>query len=329
MSSPKTLNSILPISLAAVPTAYGAPNAGTVLGPSALLHAGLATALRSRGRRIATIASLAVTPALGVSGGPEPIRANNAASIARATRSISNAALRLLRQRTLPVFLGGDHSIAMGTIGGAARYCRETGRELFVLWLDAHADYNTPATSPTGNMHGMALAMLTGEEGFAAAFDGSSYGALAPANALLFGTRSLDPGERPLLRRRGIICVGREQIAGFGLRLPLERFLERVRLAGGILHVSFDVDVLDPSVAPGVGTPVQGGLSEGQACQIFNLLRDSGLVRSLDIVELDPTRDHYGRTARTVVRLVSGMFGTGHQVCKPSDKEYSHDRNAA
>lgn len=318
----------LPLSLLAVATADGAPNAGTVLGPSTLMRAGLPAALRARGRRIVHITSVHTTPSLGNAVGTEPLRATNAVSIARTTRVVSDAVRRLIGAGTLPIVLGGDHSISMGSIGGVSRYCRATGRELFVLWIDAHADYNTPDISPSGNMHGMALAMLSGEPGFAPLFAGLS-AELKPENTMLVGTRSLDPGEHALLRRRGIAIVANGHIGRFGLRLPMQRFLERVALARGVLHVSFDVDVLDPSIAPGVGTPVPGGLSEGHICQIFELLRISGLVRALDIVELDPTRDDKSRTTHTVVRLVSGLFGAEHMRPTRPDKEARHDRNAA
>lgn len=318
----------LPLSLLAVPTADGAPTAGAILGPSALLLAGLPAALRMRGRRIASISSVPIMRSFGIAVGSQPIRANNAASIARTTRNVSDTALTLMRAGTLPIFMGGDHSISMGSIGGVARYCRETGHELFVLWVDAHADYNTPDISPSGNMHGMALAMLSGEPGFAPLFDGLSAG-LKPEHTMLVGARSLDAGESALLRRRGTEIVGNDHIDRFGLRLPLQRFLERVALADGVLHVSFDVDVLDPSLAPGVGTPVPGGLGEGHVCQLFELLRTSCLVRSLDIVELDPTHDIKTKTAQTVVRLVSGLFGAEHVRPTRPDQEARHDRNAA
>lgn len=297
-----------PIALIAVPFSDGAPNGGARLGPHALLANGLLEALDLDDLALRWVE---IEPR-GAHSHPRPCapisgRARNPERVAELVDRLSNAAEAPTGANASMIFLGGDHSISMGSLTGIARRCAREGHELFVLWIDAHGDFNTPDISPTGNMHGMALAMLCGEPVLPPGVGPSPRAHVKPENVLMLGTRSLDPCEAALMRRRGLSIVGMTQIAEFGLRLPLQRFLDRVRLARGVLHVSFDVDALDPLLAPGVGTPVRGGLEEGQACVIFDLLRQSGLVRSLDVVELDPSQDVDGRTARFVVRLVANL----------------------
>ena len=197
----------------------------------------------------------------------------------------------------------------MGSINGVARHCREQGRELFVMWLDAHADYNTPATTITGNMHGMSAAFLCGEEGL----DGLLGQRAARADRFLrlelFGTRSIDKLEKDLVKLRRISVADMRKIDEFGVSVLIRRVIDRVKAVDGVLHLSFDVDFLDPEVAPGVGTMVPGGATYREAHLIMELLHDSGVVRSLDIVELNPFLDDRGRTARSVVELIASLFG--------------------
>jgi arginase len=197
----------------------------------------------------------------------------------------------------------------MGSVNAMARYWREAGRELFVLWLDAHADYNTPATTLTANMHGMAAAFLCGEGGLDTLLGDEPRASIGPDQLELFGTRSIDRLEKELLRERRVCIVDMRQIDEFGVAVPMRRFIDRVRARNGVLHVSFDVDFLDPDVAPGVGTTVPGGATYREAHLIMELLHDCGLVRSLDIVELNPFLDERGRTARTAVELIGSLFG--------------------
>ena len=210
---------------------------------------------------------------------------------------------------TFPVILGGDHSLSMGSIGGIARYCEEHNRELFVLWLDAHSDFNTPATSPSGNMHGMSAALLCREPGLEGVFGDEPHGFVKPENLHLFGIRSIDKTERVLLRERGIDVIDMRQIDEFGVVKLLRRIIERVQKANGILHVSFDVDFVDPSFAPGVGTTVPGGATYREAHLVMEMLHDSGVVGSLDVVELNPFLDERGKSALLLVDLVASLFG--------------------
>jgi arginase len=190
-----------------------------------------------------------------------------------------------------------------------ARHCRETGRELFVMWLDAHADYNTPATTITGNMHGMSAAFLCGEDGLGGLLGEEPRVSIDSSRLELFGTRSIDRLEKDLLRLRRVSAADMRQIDEFGVGVLIRRVIDKVRAKNGVLHVSFDVDFLDPAVAPGVGTTVPGGATYREAHLIMEMLHDAGIVQSLDIVELNPFLDERGRTARTVVELVGSLFG--------------------
>jgi len=197
----------------------------------------------------------------------------------------------------------------MGSVNGIARHWHETGRELFVVWLDAHADYNTPATTLSGNMHGMSAAFLCGEPGLDGLLGEEPRASINPDQLELFGIRSIDKLEKDLLRERRISVADMRQIDEFGVGVLIRRVIDKVKARHGVLHVSFDIDFLDPSLAPGVGTMVPGGATYREAHLVMEMLHDSGLVRSVDIVELNPFLDERGRTARTAVELIGSLFG--------------------
>jgi arginase len=180
---------------------------------------------------------------------------------------------------------------------------------LFVLWLDAHADYNTPLTTMTANMHGMSAAFLCGEPGLDGLLGAEPRASITSAHLDLFGIHSIDPLEKKLVHDRRIAIADMREIDEFGVAVLIRRVIDRVRARNGVLHVSFDLDVLDPTVAPGVGTTVPGGATYREAHLIMELLHDSGLVRSVDIVELNPFLDERGRTARVAVELIASLFG--------------------
>ncbi|HYF55201.1 MAG TPA: arginase [Salinarimonas sp.] len=296
------------LALLGAPMDLGASLRGACMGPTALRIAGLAEELRERGFDVEDRGDVAPRrPAPRVSGRGE--RARNLAEIAAWARALSDAAYETMREGAMPVFLGGDHSLSMGSVNGVARHASETGRPLFVLWLDAHADFNTPDSTPSGNMHGMSAALLTGEPGLEEVFGDEPRQVIDPANLHLFGIRSIDRGERNLLVARGIDVVDMRLIDEHGASVLMRRVLERVAAHDGLLHVSFDLDVLDPAIAPGVGTDVPGGLTYREAHLIMELLFESGLVTSLDVVELNPYLDERGRSARLAVDLVSSLFG--------------------
>jgi arginase len=180
---------------------------------------------------------------------------------------------------------------------------------LFVLWLDAHADYNTPLTTMTANMHGMSAAFACGEPGLEGLLDDEPRASISPAHLDLFGIHSIDPLEKKLVQDRRIAVADMRAIDEFGVAVLIHRVIERVRARNGVLHVSFDLDVLDPGIAPGVGTTVPGGATYREAHLVMELLHDSGLVSSVDIVELNPFLDERGRTARVAVELIASLFG--------------------
>ncbi|WP_375455328.1 arginase [uncultured Methylobacterium sp.] len=288
------------IAVLGAPVEVGTSEPGAVMGPAALRTAGLVRALRALGHAVADHGDL--TP-------DGPADAVGLPAVAAWTRALSRRVEAILAAGDLPLVVGGDHSLSLGTVEGAMRHCAAAGRPLFVLWLDAHADFNTLETSPSGNLHGMPLAALCGEPGLSSLFSDPGRAPLDPTRVHLFGLRSIDAGERALVAARRVEVTDMRHIDEFGVVAPLRRSLERVAAAGGHLHVSFDIDVLDPGLAPAVGTTVPGGATFREAHLIMEMLHDSGLVGSLDVVELNPFLDERGRSARVLVELVASLFG--------------------
>jgi arginase len=296
------------IAILGAPIDIGASQRGTLMGPAALRTAGLLTLLDSLGFEVKDHGDLSISDVDELADAP-PDNARHYREIQRWTRTLSGHAYEMARSGAIPIFLGGDHSLSMGSVNGMARHWRETGRELFVVWLDAHADYNTPATTVTGNMHGMSAAFLCGEPGLDGLLGDAPRASIGPDQLELFGTRSIDKLENDLLRDRRISVADMRQIDEHGVGVLVRRVVDKVRARNGVLHVSFDVDFLDPSLAPGVGTTVPGGATYREAHLAMEMLHDSGLVRSVDIVELNPFLDERGRTARTAVELIGSLFG--------------------
>lgn len=289
----------MPVEILGVPIEIGTNEPGALMGPAALRTAGLVPTLRELGLSVADRGDV-------VPGIPSDRRGLTAMLAWR--RAIASAVGAALDRGALPLVIGGDHSLSLGSLDGVLRHVGD-GRPVFVLWLDAHADFNTPATSPSGNVHGMPLAALCGEPGFDELFADDPRPQLDPARIYLFGLRSIDAGERALVHARKVIVTDMRMIDEFGVVAPLRRILERVAAEEGHLHVSFDVDFLDPALAPGVGTTVPGGATFREAHLVMEMLHDSGLVRSLDLVELNPFLDVRGRSARVLVELVASLFG--------------------
>lgn len=292
-----------------VPDEVGAGQPGCLMGPAALRTAGVVERLRRLGFAVEDHGDLAPDEATEAPPVKLEGRARNVDAVAAWARALSEQAYRLAGEGRTPVFLGGDHSLSMGSINGVARHHADHGRPLFVLWLDAHADFNTPMTSPSGNMHGMPLAYLCGEPGledFAADVPRTG---VPPGHVHILGARSVDEGERRLLAERGVHVVDMRQIDEHGVLVPMRRILGVVRAANGVLHVSLDVDVLDPQIAPGVGTTVPGGLTYREAHLIMELIHESGLMAALDVVELNPFLDERGRSACVLAELVASAFG--------------------
>jgi arginase len=222
------------------------------------------------------------------------------------TNVLADASRKAMAQG-FPIFLGGDHAMSLGTVAGVASHAKAEGRPLFVLWLDAHSDFHTPATSLSGNIHGMPVAYLAG----CAGFDGfPPFPYPVPAqNICLFGIRSVDVAERKALQERDLSINDMRVLDEHGIVAPLRAFLRKVEAAKGMLHVSLDVDFLDPSIAPGVGTTVPGGATFREAHLVMELLHEHDLATSLDLAELNPFLDEQGRTARLMVDLVASLMG--------------------
>ncbi|MEO8320324.1 MAG: arginase [Bradyrhizobium sp.] len=296
------------IALLGIPIEIGASQAGTLMGPAALRTAGIGRILDQLGFGVEDHGDMAF-PGITPVEGPAPANAKYYDEIKAWIRALSVRSFDLARSGAIPIFMGGDHSLSMGSVNGVARYWQQQGRPLFVLWLDAHADYNTPETTITGNMHGMSAAFLAGEAGLDGLLGGEPRASIGPERLDLFGIRSIDPLEKKLVSERRVAIADMRAIDEFGVGVLIRKVIERVRAQNGVLHVSFDVDFLDPAVAPGVGTTVPGGATYREAHLIMELLHDSGLVRSVDIVELNPFLDERGRTARVAVELVGSLFG--------------------
>jgi arginase len=288
----------------------GAASPGAMMGPQALRTAGLARMLADLGHRVSDRGTLHEVEPVAVAMAPRHAeRCRHLEAIAGWTRRIHDYSYAMAENGALPLVLGGDHSISMGSVSGVARRCRELGRELARLWLDAHADSNTPETSPSGNLPGRARAFLAGEPSLRPILAGRPFHPVAPGGIHVFGARSIDPGEKARLIADGIDTVDMRQIDERGVSALLAERIEGWRKRGVHLHVSFDVDFLDPAIAPGTGTVVPGGATYREAHLVMEMLCDAGIVGSVDLVELNPFLDERGRTAVAATELVASLFG--------------------
>jgi arginase len=296
------------VTIVGAPVEAGASFPGSAMGPAMLRTAGIVKSLRDLGCDVEDRGDLALPHSLVHSAAPEG-KTHRFAHVSAWARLLARATYAIARSGRTPIVLGGDHSLAMGSVGGLARHAAEAGRELFVLWLDAHSDFNTPLTSPTGNMHGMAAAMLCREPGFEGVFCDEPHGFIEPGRLHLFGIRSIDSGERRLLRDRGVDVVDMRMLDEHGFAVSIRHIIDRVRARDGLLHVSLDVDFLDPTIAPGVGTAAPGGATYREAHLVMELLYESGLKPSLDLVELNPFLDDRAKSALLLVDLTASLFG--------------------
>jgi arginase len=294
-----------PIALIGAPTDIGAGHRGASMGPEALRVAGLAEALRDRGLTVLDKGNLSgpVNPWLPPVDGYRHIN-----EVVAWNRTVMDAVQASLKAGELPVLLGGDHCLGVGSITAVARHCRETGQKLRVLWLDAHADFNTHEVTPSGNVHGMPVACLCGVGPEALTGLGGSTPAMDPADIRQIGIRSVDAGEKRLVKEHGLDIYDMRYIDEIGMKRAMEEALEGVDTNTHV-HVSFDVDFLDPSIAPGVGTTVPGGPNYREAQLVMEMIADTGRVGSIDIVELNPAFDEHNKTAILAVDLVESLFG--------------------
>jgi arginase len=287
------------------PVQVGAGRPGCDMGPSAFRTAGLLTELRNLGYSVEDRGNIMPNSLRDLRHPNSMIKA--LPEIVAWTEAIAEAAYQASGEG-MPIFIGGDHSLSAGSMTGLARRAAEEGRELFVLWLDSHPDFHTLETTTSGNLHGVPMAYATGLEGFEGYFPALA-APLKPQNVCMMGIRSVDPEERAALRTAGVTVHDMRAIDENGIVALLDPFLKRVAAADGVIHVSLDVDFLDPGIAPGVGTTVPGGATFREAHLIMEILHDSGLVGSLDLVELNPFLDERGRTALLMVDLVASLVG--------------------
>jgi arginase len=291
--------------LVGAPVQDGAGRLGCEMGPSALRTAGIHAAIAELGHEVQDLGNVA-PPA------PRPVVHGNTVlkalpEVSAWTGALAEAAYAA-SEGAMPVFLGGDHSLSAGTVAGIARRAKEAGRPLFLLWLDAHPDFHTLDTTTSGNLHGTPVAYAVGQPGFEGYFPDLA-ATVDPQNVCMIGIRSVDPAERRALTAAGVTVHDMRAIDEHGIAAPLRAFLARVEAAGGMLHVSLDVDFLDPGIAPAVGTTVPGGATFREAHLVMEMLHDSELVTSLDLVELNPFLDERGRTATLMVDLVASLMG--------------------
>ncbi len=275
---------------------------GCRMGPDAYRVAGIASALGDLGHDVSDMGNVSPDPV----DMPEDDHLFALPECVGWTKAL-NRSVQDAAQHGLPIILGGDHALSMGTVSGIAAHAEQIGRPLFVLWLDAHSDFHSPHSTSSGNLHGTPVAYVTGQPGFDAF---PPLTAPVPTNRVgMIGLRSVDPAERAALEEDQAMLADMRSIDEHGIKAPLLAFLDKVRAANGILHVSLDVDFLDPAIAPAVGTTVPGGATEREAHLVMELLHESGLVCSLDLVELNPFLDERGRTAKLMVDLAASLMG--------------------
>ncbi len=295
-----------PLGLIGAPIDVGAGRRGANLGPEALRIAGIEQAFGDLGHLVVDHGD--------VDGPRNPQSApvngfRHLEEVAEWSRNIRDKVHHVLDIGHKPVILGGDHSLSIGSIAGVVEHCRKTDTPVSVLWLDAHADFNTPDISPSGNIHGMPLATLCGAIDADQLNIGAQPQLIDPTNIYLAGIRSVDPVEKARVVDSGANVFDMRIIDEHGMVSVMRTILESVARTGGHLHVSFDVDMLDPSLAPGVGTTVPGGATYREAHICMEMIHESGLLGSLDLVELNPCLDEHNRSAELMVDLAGSAFG--------------------
>ena len=293
------------ITLIGAPTDIGAGARGASMGPEALRVADLGPVIEAQGFQVTDRGNLygPANPWLPPVDGYRHLD-----EVAAWNRAVHDAVYEELSQGRLPILLGGDHCLGIGSISAVARHCRAAGKKLRVLWLDAHADFNTSEVTPSGNIHGMPVACLCGLGPEALTHLGGSKPALLPEQIRQIGIRSVDVGEKRLVKHFGLDIYDMRHIDELGMKRSIEAALDGVD-ENTHVHVSFDVDFLDPAIAPGVGTTVPGGPNYREAQLVMEMIADTGLMASLDIVELNPAFDEHNRTGILAVDLVESLFG--------------------
>jgi len=290
-----------------VPMDLGSGRRGMDMGPSAIRIAGVAQRLTELGHKVVDEGDIVIKNMEELKVGNE--RARYLPEIARASAIIARKTERIMGLGHFPLLLGGDHSIAVGTISGIAAFARGQGARVGVLWIDAHGDINTPETSPSGNIHGMPLAVVLGYGPPELTSIGGPPPKVDPANVALVGIRSLDAGEKKRLKETGVQVHTMADIDRHGVHRVMKKAISQATDGTDFVHVSMDLDAVDPAVAPGVGTPVKGGLDYREAHLIMELIADAGVMSSLELVEVNPILDQHNASAEFAVELVQSAFG--------------------
>ncbi|MGB2881596.1 MAG: arginase [Rhodoferax sp.] len=293
------------ISLIGAPTDIGAGSRGASMGPEALRVAQIASVLTQQGLEVLDRGNLSgpANPWLPPVNGYRHL-----AEVTDWNQTVHDAVYTELADGRLPILLGGDHCLGIGSISAVARHCRDTGKKLRILWLDAHADFNTSARTPSGNIHGMPMACLCGHGPKELIEIGGHVPAISPKWIRQIGIRSVDEGEKRFVHQMDLEVFDMRYIDEMGMRAAVELALALVD-ANTHLHVSFDVDFLDPDIAPGVGTTVRGGPNYREAQLCMEMIADTGRLASLDVMELNPALDERNRTAEVAVDLIESLFG--------------------
>ena len=289
-----------------LPLQAGTGRGGCLMGPDAFRTAGIGDVITSQGLGLNDLGNLSFPNEIPQVDGPGHLK--KLSEIVAWTRNIQTKATALSMLDTFPIFIGGDHSMAAGTLTGVAHAAQSKKRPQFVLWLDAHPDMNTLTSTISGHLHGTPMAYALGMPSFDDIFP-PVLAPLDPKNVCMIGLRSVDEPEHRFISKLGMDVYDMRRIDEVGVAKPVSDFLERVAAANGLLHVSFDVDFLDPEIAPGVGTTVPGGATFREAHLIMEMVHDSGLASSLDLTELNPFLDIRGKTATLMCDLTASLLG--------------------
>jgi len=295
------------VTLIGAPSDAGASRIGACMGPDALRVAQLGPALEALGVDVHDVGNLAGPP--NPRGPRDQSGLRNLTECVQWNRSVHDAVSAELERGRMPIMLGGDHHLAIGSLSAVARHCQAQGKRLRVLWFDAHADCNTPDISPSGNVHGIPVASLHGFGPESLSTLGGMRPALQQGALRQIGLRSVDDSEKHMIQALGIEAYDMRRIDELGMREVMQRALRDVMDPDVHLHVSFDVDFLDPEIAPGTGTRVRGGPNYREAQLCMEMIADTGKLRSLDVVELNPALDLRNQTAELVVDLMQSLFG--------------------
>ena len=290
-----------------VPLDLGGNRRGVDMGPSALRIAGLAERLGSLGLRVVDGGDI-VTPIPEKKTAGDP-RKKYIREIARVCDRLYRMSLGVLHSGGIPVVLGGDHSLGAGSVAATADFLRKDDKPLGLLWVDAHGDMNTPAISDSGNVHGMPLAALLGQEPVELSRIGGFSPKVRPEHTVLIGIRNLDDREKEIVRESRVHVFTMKDIDRNGIASVVEQAIAIAGKGTGGIHVSFDLDVCDPTIAPGVGTPVKGGLDYREAHMVMEIVADSGLLLALDLVEVNPILDDRNTTAQLAAELAASALG--------------------